>query len=253
FARLAQALAPIRALGLGLDPALAGAVFDRQLARLTGPLAADAPSETVALPAGQSYLNWLVYNGLDTVRSGAPPGGANTLLFALLRHALLREYATATLRIVRARGLAQPGEGDEPGLADGTPPSHWTRLAAPLYGVTARGQTLGQAATAAVLRSGHLADLGDDGAPLAIDLSSRRVRLALALLDGVRAGQPLAALLGYRLERGLHENHRELVLDRYIAALRALAPLDALTASERDLSVALDRQTEAVQVLGQLQ
>jgi hypothetical protein len=362
FARLAQALAPIRALGLALDPALTGAVFDRQLAALTGPLAADALSETAALPAAHSYLRWLVDNGLDTVRSGAPPGGANTLLFALLRHALLRAYATAALRIVRARGLAQPGEGEEPGLAAGTPPSAWTRLAAPLDGVTAAGQTLGQhidavraanstagspaaaqlaelmevhgalrqlvsvptaalarlaagvldlashrldawvtaqalrrlaalrtrkpagvrlggygvvedvrpagaapesqgyihapslgqAATAAVLRSGRLAHLGEDGAPLAINLSSRRVRLALALLDGVRAGQPLAALLGYRLERGLHENHRELVLDRYIAALRALAPLDALTAAEHDLSVALDRQTEAVQVLGQL-
>src|SRR5204863_3273439 len=113
--------------------------------------------------------------------------------------------------------------------------------------------SLGQAATGAVLRSGHLAHLDGPDAPLALDLSSRRVRLALALLDGVRAGQPLAALLGYRLERGLHENHRELVLDRYIAALRALAPLDALTAAEHDLSVALDRQAEAVQLLGQLQ
>src|SRR6185312_3518053 len=102
------------------------------------------PSETVAVPAAQSYVSWLVRNGLDTVRSGAPPGGANTLLFALLRHALLREYATAALRIVRARGLAQPGEGDEPGLAAGTPPSPWTRLAAPLDGVTAAGQTLAQ-------------------------------------------------------------------------------------------------------------
>ena len=98
--------------------------------------------------------------------------------------------------------------------------------------------SLGQAATAAVLRSGHLAHVGGPDAPLALDLSSRRVRLALALLDGVRAGQPLGALLGYRLERGLHEDHRELVLDRYIAALRALAPLDAITAAEHDLSVA---------------
>ncbi|HEY7076888.1 MAG TPA: hypothetical protein VH418_16030, partial [Solirubrobacteraceae bacterium] len=79
------------------------------------------------------------------------------------------------------------------------------------------------------------------------------MRLALALLDGVRAGQPLGALLGYRLERGLHENHRELVLDRYITSLRALAPLDALTAAEHDLSVALDSQAEAVKVFGQLQ
>src|SRR5262249_26805689 len=91
--------------------------------------------------------------------------------------------------------------------------------------------SLGQAATAAVLRSGPRAPRGVAGAPLATDLSPRRVRAALALLDGVRAGQPLGALLGYRLERGLHENHRELVMDQYIAPLRALAPLDALTAA----------------------
>ena len=40
---------------------------------------------------------------------------------------------------------------------------------------------------------------------LAIDLSSERVRLATWLLDGVRQGQPLGALLGYRFERRLHE------------------------------------------------
>src|SRR5262249_41067221 len=97
-----------------------------------------------------------------------------------------------------------------------------------------------------------LAHVGGPGDPLALDLSSRRVRLALALLDGVRSGQPLGALLGYRLERGLHEAHRELVLDRYIAALRALAPLDAITAAEHHLSVASDRQRAAGQVLGQL-
>ena len=35
---------------------------------------------------------------------------------------------------------------------------------------------------------------------MAIDLSSTRVRLALWLLDGVRQGQPLGGLLGYRFE-----------------------------------------------------
>ena len=34
-----------------------------------------------------------------------------------------------------------------------------------------------------------------------------RVRLALAVLEGVRNGQSLGALLGYRLERGLHDRH----------------------------------------------
>ena len=41
--------------------------------------------------------------------------------------------------------------------------------------------------------------------PLAIDLSSRRLREARWLLDGVRQGQPLGALLGYRFERRLHD------------------------------------------------
>ena len=54
-----------------------------------------------------------------------------------------------------------------------------------------------------------------------IDLSSDRVRLGLHLLDGVRAGQPLGALLGYRLERSLHDGG----LDPFIDDLRALAPL----------------------------
>ncbi len=363
FARMRQALEPVTQLGLALDPALARAVFDPAVTPLTGPLVADAVSETAPLPQAANFIVWLVNSGLDALRTGAPPAGANTLLFALLHHALLRAYANAAVRVVRARGLAAPGEGIEPGL-DGTgAPSPWARLAAPMDGVTTGTQTLGQhldamrvagtagsspvaaqvaellelhlslrqliglpsatlarlasgvldlsshrldawasaqatrrltalrakkpagvrlgaygvledvrpaatqvvshgyihapslgqAATAAILRSGHLAHVGGTDQPLALDLSSRRVRLALSLLDGVRAGQPLAALLGYRLERGLHERHRELVLDRYIAALRALAPLDAITAAEHDLRVALDQQTAATQVLGQLQ
>jgi hypothetical protein len=93
--------------------------------------------------------------------------------------------------------------------------------------------SLPQAVTAAVLRSGYLNQRPsappDDTvtnpglAPLAVDLSSRRVRLAEFLLDGMRQGQPLGALLGYRLERALHETHA----DEYIAPLRRLAPLDA--------------------------
>jgi hypothetical protein len=82
--------------------------------------------------------------------------------------------------------------------------------------------SLEHAQTAALLRNGHLgkANLQAEGA-FAIDLSSRRVRIAEQLLDGVRQGQPLAALLGYRFERRLHE----LKLDTYIERCRKLAPL----------------------------
>jgi len=90
---------------------------------------------------------------------------------------------------------------------------------------------LTHAATAAVLRSGRLTHRrGDPGSEaLELDLSSTRVRDALALLDGIRRGQSLGALLGYRLERRLHERSRDsgdaLELDRFIYVLRSLAPL----------------------------
>jgi hypothetical protein len=83
--------------------------------------------------------------------------------------------------------------------------------------------SLGQAATAAVLRSGHLAHTDAEHRALEIDLSSDRVRTALALLDGVAQGQPLAALLGYRFERAVRV--RGLILAQYILPIRRLAPL----------------------------
>jgi hypothetical protein len=86
--------------------------------------------------------------------------------------------------------------------------------------------SLDQATTVAVLRSGHLSHAADGKLDLlAVDLSSGRARLAQWLLDGVKAGQPLGALLGYRFERGLHEQHPGLLLDRFISPLRKLAPL----------------------------
>jgi hypothetical protein len=62
-----------------------------------------------------------------------------------------------------------------------------------------------------------------EGGAFAVDLSSDRVRRALRILDGVREGQPLGALLGYRFERGLHDT----ALDEFIAVFRELAPLVA--------------------------
>ena len=82
--------------------------------------------------------------------------------------------------------------------------------------------SLAQAATAAVLRSGYLSHKEDsEGDPLAVDLSSERVHRAQWVLEGVRQGQSLGALLGYRFERGLHDNG----LDRFIFPFRALAGL----------------------------
>ncbi len=85
--------------------------------------------------------------------------------------------------------------------------------------------SLSQAATVAVLRSGHLAHASNPAQSdlLAIDLSSERLRLASRLLDGVRQGQPLGALLGYRFERRLQEARKP----QFIATFRELAPLVA--------------------------
>jgi len=86
--------------------------------------------------------------------------------------------------------------------------------------------SLPHAATAAVMRSANLTHAARGGTDaLAVDLSSGRVRTATRLLDGVREGQPLGALLGYQLERALHEGHPGVELDACIAPLRAVAPL----------------------------
>jgi hypothetical protein len=82
--------------------------------------------------------------------------------------------------------------------------------------------SLAHAATTAVLRSGYVAHEQSGGSSsLAVDLSSERVRRAQWLLEGVRSGQPLGALLGYRFERALHQQR----LDVYIAPFRTLAAL----------------------------
>ncbi len=95
--------------------------------------------------------------------------------------------------------------------------------------------SLAQASTVAVLRSGHLAHAGNQSPNdlLAIDLSSERVRLAMWLLDGVRAGQPLGALLGYRFERRLQEIRKA----QFIAPFRELAPLVAKKLEQTNQSV----------------
>jgi hypothetical protein len=84
--------------------------------------------------------------------------------------------------------------------------------------------SLAQASAAALLRSGHLTHASkQDDNPFEIDLTSERVRLAKWLLDGVRQGQPLGALLGYRFERRLQEANKA----QFISDFREIAPLVA--------------------------
>ncbi len=82
----------------------------------------------------------------------------------------------------------------------------------------------GQAVAAAVLHNAFLTHSHASKAnPYRINLNSERVRRALHVLEGVRQGQPLGALLGYQFERALHERK----LDRYIDNFRAAFPIVA--------------------------
>src|SRR5262249_31546562 len=79
------------------------------------------------------------------------------------------------------------------------------------------------ATTAAVLRNAYMTHLGQADSPYAIDLSSAQVRMGRFILDSVRNGQPVGAVLGYLLERAFHEQHVESLID----PVRQVAPLVA--------------------------
>jgi hypothetical protein len=81
--------------------------------------------------------------------------------------------------------------------------------------------SLQQAATAAILRSGHLANRQAADGAFNIDLRSHRVKRAKRLLEGLSSGQSMAALLGYRFERALRDN----ALSQHILELRRAFPL----------------------------
>lgn len=79
--------------------------------------------------------------------------------------------------------------------------------------------------TAAVLRNSYISTASrDDAERYKVNLSSERVRMALAIIEGMQQGQGLAELLGYRLERGLHDNNDQ-ELDVFIYELRKVFSL----------------------------
>lgn len=88
--------------------------------------------------------------------------------------------------------------------------------------------SLNQAATAAILKNAYRinASAANPDA-MAVNLTSERVRQAQTILEGMRNGQTLSALLGYRFERGLHEDYRQAEVDQFIYPLRQAFPLAA--------------------------
>lgn len=105
---------------------------------------------------------------------------------------------------------------------------------APADGGYVAAPSMAHAATAGILRSAYLSHNADPAGSnaFAIDLTSARVRTAMHLIDGIRSGQGLSALLGYRLERRLHEAR----LDRLILTLRTIAPLTQGRLTDRGIN-----------------
>ena len=101
----------------------------------------------------------------------------------------------------------------------------------------------GHATVAGVLRAAWIAHDGparDAEAPFAVDLRSRRVGQALDLAQGMRNGQQLGALLGYRLERALHDaSGAGAEADWAVFVLRRRYPL--MAASGEDAGLASQR------------
>ena len=88
--------------------------------------------------------------------------------------------------------------------------------------------SLNHAVAAAVLRNGYISDASPQNRQtLAVNLTSERVRIALGMIQGIRAGQSLGDLLGYQFERGLHDRHSVAEVDKFIYKLRRAFPLRA--------------------------
>ncbi len=124
--------------------------------------------------------------------------------------------ATARLAHVRAdhpTGLRTGAYGWVTDLAPLSPASRPERDG---YLVTPSMQ---HATTAAVLRAGCLAH--SDPSAFAVNLTSGRVRKALRILEGIKQGQSLDYLLGYRFERALHDRS----MDGLIPAFRTQYPI----------------------------
>lgn len=84
------------------------------------------------------------------------------------------------------------------------------------------------AVTAAILRNGYISNASPSNPDaFAVNLTSERVRIALDMIEGIRAGQGMADLLGYQFERGMHDRHDEAEVDHLILDLRRAFPLRA--------------------------
>ncbi|MGI8732066.1 MAG: hypothetical protein ACR2LM_02045 [Pyrinomonadaceae bacterium] len=81
-----------------------------------------------------------------------------------------------------------------------------TRVVGSRQGGFVHAPSLNHAAAAALLRNAYLSHARPEQPDMfSVNLSSERVRRGQFILEGMRNGQPIEALLGYQFERGLHD------------------------------------------------
>lgn len=181
-----------------------------------------------------AWLTGLAQRRLDAMRS-ARPGGARVGAFGWVEN-LRPDDTVRTAAVLPAPLAGRPGR---PVVTDAADTRGFVQTPSPSHAVTA-----------AILRSGYVsqANEGTLGNQMSINLGSGRVRTALALIDGVRAGNDLGALLGYRLERFLHEYYARpdtphvTELDQLIAPLRRAFPTVAAVDPTADAGPERERQ-----------
>jgi hypothetical protein len=140
----------------------------------------------------------------------------------------LKKAPQRTAPVTLSGAVADAFKGGEPPVTD---PANGGYIFAP---------SLAHATTAAILRAGYLSNASVQAPNVfSVNLSSARVRQALELIDGIRNGQPLGALLGYRLQRKLNADYPALGLDRFVQWLRQQFPLVAnrMSSTQEDVSV----------------
>ncbi|MEU9337226.1 hypothetical protein AB0D49_29380 [Streptomyces sp. NPDC048290] len=183
-----------------------------------------------------AWITSLATRRLAWLRRPGTPQGCHVGGYGWLLDVTPRRTAPAELPPERR----PEGERTDP-LAPPGATTPWKLYAATDTAGPVHAPSLAQATTGAVLRAAQRAHGDTPDAPTAVDLPSARARAAVWLLDGVRQGQPLGALLGYRLERSL-QDHPLRTLASWTDRFRALAPTTATqvghdgTVSESDVS-----------------
>ena len=89
--------------------------------------------------------------------------------------------------------------------------------------------SLDHAAAAALLMAGYRNNASpQDPGVFAVNLSSSRIRRAAQVLEGVRSGQSIEAILGYLFERACHEKtiSENLNLNQFVLAFREHFPIE---------------------------